>query len=253
MRALVPLLISLCLSPLSWAERWVPSPDLRWQLNYSEQPDTAQNVDAYVLDLFSTSAETIAELHAQGRHAICRFSAGSLDAQAPDAADFPALLVGKTFSSHSEERHLDIRQLLTLQNIMRARMTLAAHKGCDAVAPDHVKTYQYDSGFPLRMQHQLSYNRMLAREAHALSLSIALKDNTELIPSLLDDFDFAVNEACVLRGDCGRLRAFVQAGKAVLHVQYALDPEEFCPMTTALGFSSIGKYSADDDWLQSCT
>lgn len=245
--------LTLLLAPQAWAERWVPTPDLRWQLNYSEQPDTAQNVDAYVLDLFSTSADTIAELHAQGRHVICRFSAGSFEPRAPDAAAFSPLLVGKAFSSHSAERHLDIRQLLTLQNIMRARMTLAASMGCDAVAPDHVKTYQYDSGFPLRMQHQLSYNRMLAREAHALSLSIALKDNTELIPSLINDFDFAVNEACILRGECGRLRAFVQAGKAVLHVQYALDLEEFCPITTALGFSSIGKYSADDDWVESCT
>ena len=39
--------------------------------------------------------------------------------------------------------------------------------------------------------------------------------------------------------ECDRLTPFVQAGKAVMEVEYKLDP--FCPQANALNFNSLRK------------
>jgi hypothetical protein len=41
--------------------------------------------------------------------------------------------------------------------------------------------------------------------------------------------------------ECERLRPFVAAGKAVLHVEYELAPDSFCAKARELRFSSMRK------------
>ena len=38
----------------------------------------------------------------------------------------------------------------------------------------------------------------------------------------MGDFDFAVNEQCAQYGECADLTPFIEAGKAVFHVEYEL-------------------------------
>jgi hypothetical protein len=139
------------------------------------------------------------------------------------------------------EAWLDVRRLDVLEPIMAARLDLCRAKGFDAVDPDDVDGYRHDTGFPLTPEDQLRFNRMIARLAHERSLGVGLKNDLEQVGQLVGDFDFAVNESCVDQGECELLRPFVEAGKAVLHVEYELPISEFCDVTPRMGFSSISK------------
>ena len=87
---------------------------------------------------------------------------------------------------------------------------------------------------------------MLSGLARGLGLSIGLKNDLDQVEDLLGDFDFSVDEQCAEFGECERLAPFVKAGKAVFHVEYNLEPTQFCAETTALGFSSMRKNRALD-------
>jgi hypothetical protein len=114
-------------------------------------------------------------------------------------------------------------------------------KGFDGVEPDLMEHVGNNTGFPVTTQDQLRFNRFVARLAHQRGLSVALKNDVEQVPELVDDFDFAVNEECFAFDECAGLRPFIAAGKAVLHVEYDVDPAEYCPQTTRLGLSSLHK------------
>ena len=70
----------------------------------------------------------------------------------------------------------------------------AAAKGCDGVEPDWLHNFQTHTGFPLTATDQRAYNRWLANAAHDRGLAIALKNDLDQIPELVEYFDFAVNE-----------------------------------------------------------
>ncbi|MGH3415524.1 MAG: endo alpha-1,4 polygalactosaminidase, partial [Actinocrinis sp.] len=93
---------------------------------------------------------------------------------------------------------------------------------------------------------QLAFNRMLATLAHADHLAIGLKNDLGQVPDLVADFDFAVNEQCAQYDECAQLSPFINADKAVFHVEYELSLDRFCPRTTALGLSSMRKNIALD-------
>ena len=83
--------------------------------------------------------------------------------------------------------------------------------------------YHNRTGFAVNATEQLDYNRFLADEAHARGLAVALKNDVEQVPELVDWFDFTVNEECADYDECDTLRPFVQADKAVLHAEYVDD------------------------------
>lgn len=137
------------------------------------------------------------------------------------------------------ERWLDIAHFERFAHIMRARMDRAVTKGCDAIEPDNIGGYQNKTGFAISAQDQIRYNKWLAREAHARSLAIALKNDVDQISQLVHDFDFAINEECFAYDECDKLTPFIRAGKAVLHVEYEESRKHFCKKTRALGFASV--------------
>ena len=55
--------------------------------------------------------------------------------------------------------------------------------------------------------------------------------------ALVSDFDFAIVEECFEYRECGKAVRFIDAGKAVLEVEYKLDRADFCLKAQALGFS----------------
>lgn len=226
---------------------WSPPPGTSWQWQLSGALDTSLDVQMYDIDLFDTDAGTIADLRADGRVVICYFSAGSHEDWRPDAGDFPPASIGEPLDGWPGERWLDVRDP-EVRAVQAARLDLAATKGCDGVEPDNVDGYTNGSGFPLTYDDQLDYNLWLASEAHARDLSIGLKNDLDQVGDLEPAFDWALNEECVDYDECDVLTPFIDADKAVFHVEYVDDPGQgpgkaasVCPQTMPLGFSTLIK------------
>ncbi|NBH05483.1 endo alpha-1,4 polygalactosaminidase, partial [Amycolatopsis sp. SID8362] len=232
--------------------RWQPAPGTTWQWQLSGKLDTSVDVAVYDIDGVDTEAGVVAGLHAAGRKVVCYVNVGAAEDFRPDAAAFPPEVKGKS-DGWDGERWLDIRRRDTLRPIMAARFGQCRDKGFDAIEGDNVDGYDEDTGFPLTAADQLAYNRMLAGMAHELGLSIALKNDLGQVRDLVADFDFSVDEECAELGGCPLLTPFVEAGKAVFHVEYNLEPARFCAETTALGFSSMRKNRALDAPRWPCT
>lgn len=196
----------------------------QWQLQPDSNGDIniGYDVDVYDIDLFDVDKSVIDELQSAGRRVICYFSAGSYEDFRPDSAQFSAEDRGNTLEGFADEQWLDIRSQ-SVRDIMLARLDLAVGKNCDGVEPDNVTGYSNDTGFNLTADDQLDFNRFLANEAHRRGLAVALKNDLDQIPDLVDFFDFSINEQCHEFDECDSLLAFIDAGKPVFVAEYA-DP-----------------------------
>jgi hypothetical protein len=232
--------------------RWAPTPGTSWQWQLTVPVDLSVEADVYDIDGFDNSARVVARLHARGRKAICYIDAGAYEDYRPDASRFPASVLGKPNPLWEGERWLDIRRLDVLGPIMLARLDMCRAKGFDGVELDEIDGWSNDTGFPLTAADQLRYNRFLAKEVRARGMSAGLKNDLEQIPQLLDSFDFAIDEECYQYRECGALKPFVAAGKAVFHTEYRSAPEDFCPVATALGLSSMRKRLDLGTWRIYC-
>ena len=231
---------------------WQPPPGTTWQWQLTGSVDYTFDVDMYDIDLFNTSPEEISRLHEEDRTVICYFSAGSWENWRQDSSSFPESLLGKQLEGWPDERWLDIRQLNTLGPLLQARLDLAVDKGCDGVEPDNIDGYANKSGFPLSSADQLTFNTWLAGEAHQRNLSIGLKNDLDQIEQLVGFYDWALNEQCFEYNECETLTPFIYAGKAVLGVEYELDPSQFCTRAQAMQLSWMKKNWDLDAWMAPC-
>ena len=231
--------------------RWRPAPGSSWQWQLTGDLDLGVDAAVYELDAFSTDAGVVARLHAAGRRAICYVDAGTHEDCRPDAGSVPPDVLGKP-NDWPGERWIDIRRWDVLAPVLAGRLQLCRSKGFDGVELDNVDGYLADTGFPLTAADQLAFNRRLADLAHGHGLAAGLKNDLEQTEALEPAFDFAVNEECFAEDECERLVPFVAAGKAVFHVEYDVTVAEFCPVTRALGFSSMRKRLDLDAWRQAC-
>ncbi|MFD7508179.1 endo alpha-1,4 polygalactosaminidase [Streptomyces sp. NPDC059853] len=231
---------------------WTPEPGTDWQWQLIGTVDTSVDVPVYDIDGFDNSASVVSGLHAQGRKVICYISVGSFEDWRPDAGDFPAEVLGAPLDEWEGEQWLDIRALDVLEPLMAARFDMCAEKGFDAIEPDNMDGYINDSGFPLTKDDQLAYNRMIADLAHERGLSVGLKNGVDQVTELVDVFDFTVNEECAYYNECHKVAPFIEAGKAVFHVEYEMTTDEFCPVTQPLNFSSMLKNWDLDAWRETC-
>ncbi|MGA5816900.1 endo alpha-1,4 polygalactosaminidase [Kitasatospora sp. NPDC094028] len=231
--------------------RWQPTPGLSWQWQLGGTVDQSVDVPVYDIDGFENDASVVAALHAKGRKVICYINAGSWENFRPDANAFAKGLQGSD-TGWKGEKWFDIRKLDQLKPLMATRFDMCRSKGFDAIEPDTIEAYNQNSGFPLTPDDQLAYNRMLAGLAHERGLAIGLKNDLDQIPALLPDFDFAVNEECSQFDECDRVSPFIKAGKAVFHVEYKLDTDQFCGKTKSLGFSSMQKQLDLNAWRKPC-
>ncbi len=232
--------------------RWQPRPGLAWQWQLDGKVDAAAaDVPVYDIDGFENDAEDVARLHRAGRKVICYVNVGAWENYRPDKDAFPRSVLGGP-NGWQGERWLDIRQISLLRPIMERRFDMCRNKGFDAVEPDLVEGYADDTGFPLTAQDQLRYNRMIAGIAHERGLAVGLKNDLSQIPQLVGTFDFAVNEQCAQYGECARLTPFIEAGKAVFHVEYTEPTDRFCPESRRLGLSSMRKKWELGTWRSPC-
>ncbi len=205
----------------------------------------------YDVDGFESSSALVDAMHARGIKAVCYISAGSWEEYRPDADDFPAEVLGRS-NGWPGEKWLDIRRLDVLGPIMRARMDMCARKGFDGIEFDNVDGYQNDTGFPLTGRQQLRFNVFLANHAHRRGLTAFLKNDLGQIQKLLPYFDAALNEQCFQYSECGKLTAFVEAGKPVFGVEYRLEPTEYCPQANSRNFNFLKKNLSLDAWRVAC-
>ena len=221
---------------------WHPALKTSWQWQLSGTVDQSYNVVMYDIDMFDNSASVVKSLHKAGRIVICYIDAGTWENWRPDAGQFPNSVKGKPVSGWLGERWLDIRQLSILESIMTARIQLCQSKGFDGVEFDNVDGYTNNTGFPLSYNEQLAYNTWLANTAHSNRLSVALKNDLDQISDLLPYFDWALDEQCFQYSECSKLMPFINAGKAVMEVEYSLNTTNFCSKANSMNFNSMKKH-----------
>ncbi|WP_433547994.1 endo alpha-1,4 polygalactosaminidase [Streptomyces sp. CA-294286] len=238
-------------APAPTGPRWQPRPGPAWQWQLSGELDLSVDVPVYDVDGHTTSAEKVAALHAKGRKVICYLSTGAWEEFRPDADRFPQEVLGRS-NGWEGERWLDIRRTDVLEPLMAARMDMCREKGFDAVEPDNMDGYDNRTGFPLTAADQLRYNRLIARLAHDRGMAVGLKNDLDQIPELVGDFDFAVNEQCAEYHECAKLSPFIEADKAVFHVEYEVPTSRFCAEARALRLSSMRKNYELDEWREQC-
>jgi endo-alpha-1,4-polygalactosaminidase (GH114 family) len=201
------------------------------------------------------NARGVDALHDRGGYAICYVDAGGIENYRPDFKRFvrwhrrhDRSLLGKPFSKRfPEERWANVggrKQRRFLVRMMARRVSKCEKAGFDAVEFDVVEAWAAPrrvTGWRVSYADQLKYNRALARVAHRHGLAAGLKNDLGQVKDLVDDFEFAINEECVVFEECTLLAPFVDAGKPVFHIEYEIKPADFCEETEALGFNSIKK------------
>jgi len=231
---------------------WQPPLNTSWQWQLPTPVKQSVNVRMYDIDMFDNGADVVASLHQKGRKVVCYISVGTWEKWRPDAKKFPKSVLGEPVSGWPGEKWLDIRRIDILGPIMQARMDLCQAKGFDAMEPDNVDGYTNDSGFPLAYSDQIAYNTFIANQAHARSLSVGLKNDLDQITDLLPTFDWALDEECFFYSECHKLLPFINAGKAVFEVEYALPTNKFCPEANSLNFNSMKKHLSLDAYRVPC-
>jgi hypothetical protein len=242
--------------PLPVHPGWIPPLGTRWQ--YELQPPvlvpiatprwadgvvvapTAYDIDLYEADGVTPAAPTVGAIHAAGARAVCYVSAGSYENWRPDAAAYPAVVLGAG-NGWPGEKWVDIRRLDVLIPILDARVAACAAAGFDAVEFDNVDGAFNRSGFPLSRADQVRFNRALADVAHSHGLSVGLKNDLAQLTPLFAWYDFAINEQCSQYGECSLYNPWTAAGKHVVQVEYSAALSSFCPDAIAHGRSAIKK------------
>jgi hypothetical protein len=219
---------------------WTPAPETTWQWQLTTPVDQFVSAKVYDIDLFDNPTSVVASLHRRGHKVICYLDAGTFEDFRSDSGSFPKSALGKR-NGWPGERWLDIRRVSLLAPIMRARFQQCEHKHFDGVEADNVDGYTNATGFPLTASDQLNYDKWLARTAHALGLSIALKNDLDQARQLEPYFDYALDEQCFQYSECSLLKPFVAAHKTVFEVEYNLSPGQFCRQSRIDGFMSMRK------------
>ncbi|KAK2764487.1 hypothetical protein FQN54_009182 [Arachnomyces sp. PD_36] len=243
---------------------WQPSVGTSWQIQLLS-PIKGSTVDAeiYDIDLFDNDADVISDLHDEGRKVICYFSAGSYENWRDDEAKFKVSDMGSPLDGWPGERWLDTSSQ-NVRNIMKSRLQLAKDKGCDGVDPDNVDGYDNENGISLTKADSADYMKFLANATHELNMSIGLKNAGGIIPQVISQMQWSVNEQCVQFNECDVYSAFIRAGKPVFHLEYPKQEvnnntrvstaavDTACDNAATKKFSTLIKNMNLDNWSQAC-
>ncbi|WVO13617.1 hypothetical protein L204_101238 [Cryptococcus depauperatus] len=255
-------------SSLNYTSVWKPQVGTPWQIVLNKAAATESpvrilpDVKVYDLDLFDNDASAFAKMKEDGIRVICYFSAGSYEDWRSDKKEFLDSDLGAPLDGWPGEKWLKTSSS-NVRRIMSSRIQLAATKGCDAIDADNIDGYNHDTRLGLIQDDAVDFVRFLAGEALSHNMSFGLKNAIEIAPKVLDVTAFAVNEQCVEYGECKKLSVFVDANKAVLHIEYPKKPgdahsiENSCPSQDAgvdfHALSTVLKRMSLDDWYNCIT
>jgi hypothetical protein len=244
--------------PSTAAGALTPGTSWQWQIDGNAINETVLDASTnpkkmYDIDMFTTDAQTIQRLHAKNIYVVCYVDTGSWENYRPDAAAYPASVLGNALAGYPSERLVDIRQVGILGPIIAARFDIAKAKGCDGIEPDLDDTYDgYSTGFTLTMQDQLTFNKAIADLAHARGMSIGLKNGASsggvFEKAMVQFTDWALNEECNQFGECGGYQVYIAANKAVFQVEYlssGATVANVCPADNAGNYDGILKQSSE--------
>lgn len=239
------LAVLMSVSTLSSATWWAPSVGEKMYINYVDQfgMANAKFLAATVvnIDLEDNSTARIAQIKATGREVICYFSAGSWENWRADQALFPDVAKGNTMSGWPNERWVDIRNA-DIVTIMKARIDLAATKGCNAVDPDNTDAWDGNNpGFPITQLHTQTYLATLANYAHSVGLGMGLKNNPNIVNTMFTYFDFGVVEQCHEFNECGSYLVLPNYNKPVFQIEYTGTFTNICNAATIHNFDAQKK------------
>jgi len=260
-------LYHILLFPLAIQAWWQPPAGTTWEINLSGilQPPYPANTTALDGDLYAnTNASTWTAVRSANYKTICYFSAGSFENWRPDAGEFNnATDIGAPLDGWNGEWWLNTNSP-NVRRIMLQRLDLAQKQGCDAVDPDNVDAYDNGGGgFNLTAADAVNYVKFLAAEAHERGMGAGLKNAEAIVPSVLKDVDFQVNEQCLQYQECSSSRPFIDAGKPVFEIEYTKKnsdkPSEdshsvqrICTAPSRNGFSTLIKHMNLGPWGIAC-
>lgn len=250
--ALALAALALVTPPVVAAGRWTPGPGTTWQVQFSGRLDRTVDAASFDVDLFDTTASTVAALHSDGRRVVCYINAGAWEDWRSDASRYPRAIKGRALDGWPGERWLDIRRIDLIGPILTDRLNACKAKGFDGVEFDNVDGYSNRTGFPLTADDQLTFDGWLAARAHERGLAVGLKNALDLVAELEPDFDFAILEQCFQYHECALAAPFVEAGKSVLDIEYSLARARFCDRADGLGIVAMRKRLSLDAWRRPC-
>jgi hypothetical protein len=197
-------------------------------------PNQAGTV-VYDIDGENSTAADVAAIHAAGAIAVCYVDVGSLEKGRSDYKQFPASVVGPVVAGWPDENWLLVTAAdqAVILPLMKARFVdWCQAKGFDAIEPDNLDGW---SNVPssISQADNLAYDLAIAQQAHALPLSIGLKNlatdlSASQLPMFVGAFDWALNEQCYEYDECTAYTqsgSFLPAGKAVFDVEYNTSPD----------------------------
>ena len=112
------------------------APTVPWQYQLQGPVDTGVDAGTFVVDGFDVDEATVADLHRRGRTVICYINAGAVENWRPDAARYPAEVVGIELDGWKGERWLDVRRLdVICSRSSRSGSTCAGSKGFTGSRP----------------------------------------------------------------------------------------------------------------------
>lgn len=249
---------------LSTTTYWKPEVGTTWDYELANPiKHTSSSIDVYSIDLVENSKESINDLHKQGKHVICYFSAGSYENWRPDKSKFKKSDIGEPMDGWPGERWIDIRSK-NVRKIMEDRIKLAKDKKCDAIDPDNINGYENDTGFELTQKDAIDYVKFLSTLAHKNGLAMGLKNGGEIAKNVVKDVEFCIQEQCGSYSECEMYQVLIKNKKPVFHVEYPKGDEntnenvsektlkKYCGFKDTKGFSTILKNLNLDSWIQIC-
>eukprot|EP00121_Abeoforma_whisleri_P001352 Awhi_evm1s1200 len=216
---------------MSWRFSISLSQGLKWSnraWGAGRNQDSVSGKDVVDVDLFDTKPSKIKEYKSQGKKVMCYVNVGASESWREDYKQNKAAFdktKGKKLKGWKGEFWFDIvHKLPQVKAIVGKRFKLAKEKGCDAIEADNVDCYQNDcvsgASDKVKRKAQVAYDKWQTEKAHSLGMAIGLKNSLDLIPELVDHYDFAMNEQCVEYDECRHLKAFAKQNKAIFGTEY---------------------------------
>jgi len=156
-------------------------------------------------------------------------------------------LVRNKYTEWPDERWLDYR-VSGIKPLIKNRMKLAVEYKCDALDIDNLDGYQikdvkkWDN--PLSKDDAITFIKWLGETAHSYNLSIGLKNCLEIVDTVSNYYDFAINEGCINRDECHWYKNFLKKGKPVFGITYnglSKNKEALCRNLNGLPITMIIK------------